>query len=403
MKAAYFVHDLNDPAVHRRVRMLQDGGASVVLLGFCRGSPPTTIDGVAPLVIGRTESAHLLQRAIAVLSGLLALPRWRRALAGVDTIIARQLETLVLAVIARRIHAPAAPVIFECLDIHRLMGTPGPVGWLLRGIEGQLLTRAQGLMVSSPDFVRAYFAPVHFARGRAACLPTILVENKVLAVEWDAGWTDAAEASALRPAGPPWRIGWCGMIRCTRSLRLLADVAAARPGTVEIVIHGRVAPALQPMLDSVLTTTPGVRFAGPYDRRHDLARIYGGMHFAWAVDFYEDGGNSDWLLPNRLYEAALFGAIPIARAAVATGAWLACRGVGALLDGDPAEALDAFVTELDAARHADLAQALATLSDDAFIHSRADCANLVERLTAARPVSSQSARARMVRFFGNPQ
>ena len=69
-------------------------------------------------------------------------------------------------------------------------------------------------------------------------------------------------------------------------------------------------------------------------RASDLPRLYGDMHFAWAVDFYEAGSNSDWLLPNKLYEAGLFGAVPIACRDVATGAWLAERGVGVLLEGD---------------------------------------------------------------------
>jgi hypothetical protein len=404
MKAAYFAHDLNDPAVHRRVRMLQTGGAAVAVLGFCRGPPPPLIEGVAPLTIGRTENAHLLRRAVAVLAGLRGLPRWRRALAGTDTIVARQLETLVLAVIARGLFAPGTPVIFECLDIHRLMGAAGPAGWLLRAVERRLLAHCQGLMVSSPDFIGAHFAPAHFHRGLAPPMPVMLVENKVFAVERTVPPPGATPApTASRPAGAPWRIGWCGVIRCAHSLRLLADLVTARPGRVEIVIHGRVWQAIQPLFDAVVAATPGLTFAGPYDRRRDLARIYGAVHFAWAVDFYEDGGNSDWLLPNRLYEAALFGAIPIARSHVATGAWLARRGAGVLLEGDPAPALATFFARLDAARYAELAQALAALPEAALVHSTADCQTLVRRLAANRPASRHPARPRMARFFGNPR
>ncbi len=373
MKLVYFVHNLNDPSVHRRVRMLHVAGASVVLLGFCRGEPPTLIEGIAPVRLGRTEDSALWQRAAAVLSGLLALPRWRGLLANTDAIIARQLETLVLAAAARRLHAPAAALIFECLDIHRLMGASGPVGSLLRGIEGRLLARCQGLMVSSPDFVGA-----HFARWHTASVPVILVENKVLAPERD---ELVAAAVPARKQGPPWRIGWYGVIRCVRSLRLLADLAIAWRGRVEIIVRGRVWHPIRPVFDSVVAATPGLAFGGPYDRRHDLARLYGDVHFAWAVDFYEAGGNSDWLLPNRLYEASLFGAVPIARAEVATGAWLAQHGVGALLKGDVATALNAFFAKLDTTRYAALARALAALPDSALIHTAADCESMLQGLT----------------------
>jgi succinoglycan biosynthesis protein ExoL len=392
VKLAYFVHNLNDPAVYRRVRMLHAAGVSVVLLGFCRGEPPQAIEGIAPLLLGRTEDAHLSQRAVAVLRGLLALPRWRGLLAGTDAIIARQLETLVLAACARRIHAPDAPLVFECLDTHRLMGAPGPTGWLLRFVEQRLLARCQGLLISAPDFIGAHFARVHARLG-----PVTLIENKVLSVELADRSAPARLRAAPRAPGPPWRIGWYGMIRCARSLRLLAGLAAARPGTIEVVIGGRVADWLQAEFDAVLVGTPGMIFTGPYDRRHDLARMYGAVHFAWTVDYYEAGANSDWLLPNRLYEAGLFGAIPIARAEAATGAWLAQRGVGALLHGDPAHALDAFFGCLDTTRHAALAGALAMLPDSEFLYTAGDCETLVRRLTETRP--KPAARSDVARCY----
>ena len=43
MDIGYLVHNLNDPAVQRRCDMLERGGATVKLAGFCRDatlSPP---------------------------------------------------------------------------------------------------------------------------------------------------------------------------------------------------------------------------------------------------------------------------------------------------------------------------------------------------------------------------
>src|SRR5271167_361389 len=118
MNLIYFVHDLNDPAVHRRVRMLHAGGAVVSLLGFYRGEPPLEVDGAVALPLGRTSDARLWQRTVAVLGAALSAPRWRSLFAKADAILARQLETLVLAALARRLLMPSAPLIFECLDIH---------------------------------------------------------------------------------------------------------------------------------------------------------------------------------------------------------------------------------------------------------------------------------------------
>lgn len=374
MNLIYFVHDLNDPAVHRRVRMLHAGGAVVTLLGFHRGLPPATVDGTVPLPLGPTADARLWQRAVAVLRTALSTPRWRSLFVGADAILARQLETLVLAAFARRLLAPSVPLIFECLDIHRLMGDPGVSGRLLRGIERRLLSRCQRLLVSSPHFVRAHFARVHRR------LPDVsVVENKALTSEFDAPL--APERDRQRPSGPPWRIGWFGVIRCARSLRILAELALAYPGMVEIIIRGRVATSVVPDFDAVVAATPGLSFGGPYDRARDLPRLYQDVHFAWAVDFYEAGSNSDWLLPNRLYEAGLFGALPIACENVATGAWLAERGVGVLLRGDPAQAVKQFIGTLDTARYGTLQDALAGLPQSTFVYTRDDCQALVDTLS----------------------
>jgi succinoglycan biosynthesis protein ExoL len=369
----YFVHDLNDPAVHRRMRMFHAGGAVVSLVGFHRGAPPAAVDGVVPWPLGRTADARLRQRALAVLGAALSIPRWRVLFSGTDAIVARQLETLVLAALARRLLAPSVPLIFECLDIHRLMGASGLAGRVLRAVERSLLARCQRLVVSSPHFVRAHFARVHRR------LPEVtLVENKALTFEFDDPLVP--EQSPQHPPNTPWRIGWFGVIRCARSLRLLADLALACPGAVEIVIRGRVATSVLPHFDAVVAATPGLSFGGPYDRARDLPRLYADVDFAWAIDFYEAGSNSDWLLPNRLYEAGLFGAVPIACQDVATGAWLAERRVGVLLEGDPAKSVETFIRTLDAARFKALRASLAALPKTAFLYTREDCRALVETL-----------------------
>ena len=194
MKLVYFVHDLNDPAVHRRMRMLHAGGAVVSLIGFHRGAAPAAVDGVVPRPLGRTADARLWQRAVTVLGAALSIPRWRSLFAGAEAIVARQLETLVLASLARRLLAPSVPLIFECLDIHRLMGAPGLAGRMLRAVERHLLARCQRLVVSSPHFVRAHFARVH------RLLPDVtLIENKALAFEFDAPQAAGPAAPVRRP------------------------------------------------------------------------------------------------------------------------------------------------------------------------------------------------------------
>jgi succinoglycan biosynthesis protein ExoL len=377
VRIAYLVHDINDPAVARRIQMLTDGGAEVALLGFSRGAV-TSLEAHQPVVLGYTADGRMLQRTVAVGRAALKMPRWQSVLADADVIVARQLETLILAASARKLTGSRAPLIYECLDIHRLMLAPGVVGRLLRALEAGLLRNCDALMVSSPRFVEEYFAPTH------RNLPRIeLVENKVLIADLaECGGVPAHRLAAGGgpPPGPPWRIGWYGMIRCQRSLRLLADLVRRMPGQVEVTMRGRVARDVMPDFDAVVTATPGLSFDGPYDRSRDLPELYAAPHFFWAMNFFDPGPISDWLLPNRLYEGGLFGAVPLALRTAETGRWLDRYHAGILLDEELEASLPAFFAGLDRDRFDAARRAMAAIPVGAFLHDQADCASLTSRL-----------------------
>jgi succinoglycan biosynthesis protein ExoL len=381
MKLAYFVHDLHDPAVHRRMRMLHTGGANISLLGFTRGTvPPDPGKAEQMLCFGQTYNAHMTQRTMAVLRAARTIERCRDEVTGADVIMARQLETLVLAAIARRRFAPAARLVFECLDVHRLMLARGPIGHALRMIEGRLLRRCDLLLVSSPAFATAYFANAH-----ADLPPVRVVENRILASEL------TMSATAATPPGPPWRIGWFGVIRCRRSLAILAQLVRTYPGLVEVVIRGRPARDTIPDFDAIIGATPGLRFLGPYDRATDLAQIYADVHFVWTIDYYEAGANSTWLLPNRLYEGGVYGAVPIALRAVETGQWLIRQKAGICLDEPLDDSLAEFVTMLDTTRYAAVRTTMQRIPQDAFICDTAACRELTDALADSRATTAERA------------
>jgi len=373
MKVVYFVHDINDPAVHRRMRMLENGGATTILLGFSRKV------GVAPMkiqatVLGYTSDAKLLQRALAVFKAALTMPRWCSTLLGADLIIARQLETIVLAVLARRLMGIRAPLVYECLDIHRVMLSKGLLGRAMRAVERLALSESSRLMVSSRGFIDHYFLPTHHT------LPLIeLVENKVLQSELPYPPGSIGPSTQRCQPGPPWRIGWYGMLRCRRSLDLLANLTRSLPGIVEVTIRGRVAETVLPDFKDIVASAPGLHFEGPYDRSTDLPAMYTTQHFFWAVDFF-DGESSAWLLQNRLYEGGLFRCIPLARSSVETGRWLAKFKAGVLLDDPLEDNLTRFFRTLDLPTFRAAQDAMALIPLAAFLHDKPYCEAMVDRL-----------------------
>ena len=277
--------------------------------------------------------------------------------------MARQLEMLTLASRERDKSVPDARLVYECLDIHRLMVDRGIKGKAMRWIEGRLLRRCHTLIVSSMAFVHA-----HFLANYTSLPDILLLENKMLVQELGGpGAIDDARKSE-RSTRPPWRIGWFGVIRCRESLKILTAAARAEPDKVEVIIRGRVARNVLPDFDELISGIPNVHFQGPYNRATDLATIYHDVHFSWAVDFYEAGGNSDWLLPNRLYEGGIFGAIPIAREGCETANWLKDHDAGIILHGEPGAAVENMIQQMNTDTYLYHMNRLNQLPNTTFVH-----------------------------------
>src|SRR6266568_6950708 len=165
LKIAYLVHDLSDPAVHRRVRMLKAGSAQVVVIGFRRTAQrPRDVEGCQTVDLGETRDGAFIARIGSIASVAMRLERFDELLRGCQMVLARNLEMLFIAAKARRRHAPDATLVFECLDIHRLLLAENVSGQLLRSIESWLMRDVDLILTSSPRFVPEYFSPRKFNR-----------------------------------------------------------------------------------------------------------------------------------------------------------------------------------------------------------------------------------------------
>ena len=368
-RIAYFVHDINDPAVARRVTMLRAAGAELIVIGFRRGERvPDTVAGAAVVDLGGTHDGNLVQRARKVIANLLRPAPMLAAAAGAHVVMARNLESLALAVRVRR-NVPHARLVYECLDIHRaLLGRSLPAR-AVQHVERLLLRSIDLLVVSSPAFLRDYFDKRASLTARA-----LVIENKLLALD------GPPPAPRDPPAGPPWVIGWFGNLRCRRTFDELRALTQALPGRVEVLIAGRPSPAVFTDFAAMVARAPGCSFAGAY-RPEDLPGLYARCRFAWGIDYFEEGLNSAWLLPNKLYEASSFGAVPVALRGVETGRWLARHGAGVLLnEADPAGELRSMLSHLDEGGYAALRSAVVAIPRTDLIADERDCAALLREV-----------------------
>ncbi len=336
--------------------MLEAADLLVVSAGFVRDQKNAHDQEEKSLVLGITEDAALGKRALSVLRNFVFCSSLENHFAGCDLIIARNLECLVLA---HRV-AKGRPVVYECLDIHRaLLGQTMPHR-AIQAVETHLLQETKALITSSPGFVTHYFSK------KPACpKEIILLENKVLDL------TDEGIASLMCKQGRPLVIGWFGMLRCRKTLKLLLEVAAKGEGQIKVLIAGKPSPAQLPGFEASISGHENIHFHGPY-KPADLPALYGQCHFAWCIDWYEEGQNSAWLLPNRLYEATAHGTIPIALADVETGAWLERHQAGLLLRTGGSNVLDQLLA-LTEPEISDLQAALSRIPAKDLLTSKEEC------------------------------
>ncbi len=280
-----------------------------------------------------------------------------------DVIYARNLDMLACAFLAKRHANLKTPVIYESLDVHRLLTRADLVGRMFRALERALLKRTRALVVSSPGFLRN-----HFERHYQGDFTAYVVENR-LSSDSEFGPRPHAVTQPSANADGKLVLGWVGMLRCQRSLDLLCNLADAFPDSMEIHLHGIPARTEVRDFEAEIARRPNMTFFGKFRSPEDLAGIYGSLDVVWAGDFMEAGYNSVWLLPNRIYEGGYYATPSIAPAGTETAAWIERNECGFVIDEPLEQTLPNLVGRLKDDRREITAYSarLASLPEDLFV------------------------------------
>lgn len=380
MKILYLVSDLDDAATWRRVSMLEAGGASVDVAGMRRGTQTLARPAT---VLGRTYPGKFMHRAFNTLRLLL---RGAKGLQGSapDVILARNLEMLPLALrVQAQLASEYKPTVFyEVLDVHRLMLGGGVIAKCLRSIERGMCRRVARVITSSPRFDTEYFS----LYNQIDTAP-LMVENKVWA-------PDGLDPLKQRPrAGKTITIGWFGILRCAASLRCLDEVCRQSGGRVRLVLRGKPALDAIPDFHKVVEANPHIEFHGAYSYPDDLPQIYGETDIAWLVDRFDAGANSDWLLPNRLYESCAHGAIPLALEGTETARYLQRHKLGLVVPNLQTHAVTALLDQAGPAQLEALRAELTSRDTANWKTRRKDCVWLVDQLRRSATLPQHTVEA----------
>lgn len=377
-RIAFFGHDVADAAVRRRVRGFQDDGFQVT--GFMMRRREPLAQEWDNIDLGQTHDGAFLQRIRQVFRGARIAAASSEKLSSADVIYARNLDMLACAFLAKRRAKLATPVIYECLDVHRLLCRQDVIGKGLRALEGWLLKRSDALVVSSPAYLTQ-----HFERYYPGMFEAYLIENRL---SGHANYGVRTAGAGSDPAGR-LRLGWVGNLRCRRSLDLLCQVADRFGGQVEVKLHGVPALSEIPDFEAKVAARPNMSFYGRYRSPEDLPGIYSGLDVVWSGDFMEAGLNSTWLLPNRIYEGGYYCVPPIAPAGTETGRWVALQDCGFVLDEPLETTLPQLIGNLlsDKSRITAYSSALAALPEETFVQPHGFLRQIIESALKQRVAS----------------
>lgn len=339
----YFGHDRTDSKLISRIEHLGRLGFHVLALTFYRIKFNRDYQPAWDNVdLGCTSDYAYYQRLKSLFIGAWRLLPQRRRLAEADFILARNIDMALLALFARLISRSQAPIAYEVLDVHRLFLGKGKKHRFLRAVERWLLGRVDALIVSSEGYMRNYFWPVQNYRGS-----WFLLENKVPV--GSVRPKTAPTEHRPKTLGKPWVIGWCGTMRCLKSLDMLTEIARRHRDTVQIYLRGYPTENGLEKLMKQIEHEPNMIYAGNYKGPDDLASVYAEIDLNWTIELWDasyQSENSQWLLPNRLYEGGCCNVPAIAMSGTETACRVEAMGIGWVVDEPVVEAVSTLLDRL---------------------------------------------------------
>lgn len=354
MNVLVFAGDINDVAQRRRIAALRALGHDLRIISFRKSSQPTQ-QSSDHLDLGEIRQQSLLLRVFLLIMAIPKIWHFTRTCDRPQCVLARNLDMLCIALMT----VPKSAVVYECLDIHGIFVNGGLKQILARFVERIVLRRIAKLVVSSTDFVTQYFVPIHGYKGDWA-----LLENKL----WLGKTAMARPEFSKLKRHHNLRLGWIGNIRCPDSLNILLGVADHCPN-VEIHIFGHIHSHALPHFSAQIKNHPNMTYHGPYKYPCGLATVYAHCDVIWAQDLWQSGTNSDWLLPNRIYEAGYYGCPSIAVAGTATGRMIDDLNIGFTITAANTKSLVELISSITAQDLRDKRAEILAMPDSIFVQT----------------------------------
>ena len=356
----FFCPDVTDASTLKRVQQFMDFGYRVTVFGFRRERYNTAYQPPWPNIpLGFTSDARYWHRVRALLRAIPALFARRGALKRAAVFYARNIDQLLLALLARLICASRAPVTYEVLDIPPILMRRGAGTDAPQGDRAAVPATGQsaGASPRRPSIATTMPPSRNFAASgscsRTSCIPR----------------SPRRRAAVRRAAerGRPWVVGYFGLIRGESTFALMTRLAERLQGRILFKFGGILTTVDQAKFDEVLRRCPNIVYGGPYLPQQDLEHLYRDVDFTWALDLEHTDHNSRWLMPCRFYEAGYFGVPCLAVHGFEVGNTVEKHRIGWTFDAPLEESLVRFFERLTPADYEHIRGRLRSVPRSMFV------------------------------------
>jgi len=369
-KVIYFAPDSSDQAVFRRVEGLQSLNVSVLLCAFHRErynrEKPLSCESIN---LGLLNDRSYLRRVALIFRSIAVVVLNQESIKDAEFFYARNLDMLLLTLTIKFLLWKRVKVVYEVLDIRAIQTKKSFFGIVVRLVERFLLKGVNYLVVSSPKFIDAWYRPLLGKNTQP-----FVIENKLQGFPKPIDDIEFIDHT-------PIVIGWFGTIRCLDSLKVLVALARERPDRILIKIAGVPSRIGRSRFLAMINGLSNIHYIGPYDASKDLPSLYTGVHFNWVSDFSDKSDNSQWLLPNRIYEGGYFQVPALSVGNSYCSEIVVERSLGVNLAELSSGALVEFFDNMNAKRYSELKKIMKANKSANFV----DCNDILKKILFGEP------------------
>lgn len=331
MNVLFVIPTLSSSYHQFRVFELRKQGVDCFVTGFDRDSYPGKPWDIPVESLGYVEHMNYRKRIGTLLK---AIPSIRKQSRGMDAIICFNLDLLFITWLALLGIRKKPELIYDIGDIRTSLVKKGVTAKVLRAIERFLLKRISLLMVTSEAYITEYFEGLQGMKG----VEILMLENKL---NKDDTPPPISRMPDLWSDKRPLIIGYFGVLRCRKSLKLLNRIALEGEGKVKVIVRGVYLDTED--LDGMIRENPYMSFEGPYVFPDDLAKIHSEVDLSWLVHAHTRQ-NTMWARIFRFYHACFYGVPMIAQNGSKDGDEVLRYDIGFCIDIEkPDEAIQALL------------------------------------------------------------